>query len=92
MSSGLRQRNVQKVEEEPENENFYEKIKKLDAFTKIAEEAEAPKTTQGGICGFLTLVVMVGLFLGEMNLWFFHTKIKVSKLLQEYCTFKINFR
>ena len=48
--SGLRRRNVSPSEPEEENSTFLEKFRELDAFTKITEEAEAPKTSQGGFC------------------------------------------
>ena len=72
---GLRRRNVAEAEEE-EKLNFYETIKHFDAFTKVAEEAEAPKTATGGFFSALAFCVMGVLFLCEIWLWVMHTNIK----------------
>lgn len=74
--STVRRRNVALVNEDEIKSDFYSKIRSLDAFTKITEEAETPKTVQGGFCAFVTFMIMLVLFVGEMQLWFFHTKIK----------------
>ena len=47
VTDGLRRRNVGEGGEE-ESVNFYETIRHFDAFTKVAEEAQAPKTVTGG--------------------------------------------
>ena len=48
--SGIRRRNVAADVKEEESSTFLEKFRELDAFTKITEEAEAPKTSHGGVC------------------------------------------
>ena len=74
MSDGLRRRNVEIVEEP--KIDFYEKIKTLDAFTKVAEEAEGEKTVTGGFFSFLAFSVMTILFVCEIWIWIFHTNFK----------------
>ena len=74
MSDGLRRRNVE-IDEEPKID-FYEKIKTLDAFTKVAEEAEGEKTVTGGFFSFLAFSVMTILFVCEIWIWVFHTNFK----------------
>lgn len=75
MSDGLRRRNVETEGEEPKMD-FYEKIKTLDAFTKVAEEAEGEKTVTGGFFSFLAFSVMTILFVCEIWIWIFHTNFK----------------
>lgn len=72
--SGVRRRNVAVTE--TSSSTLYERFRELDAFTKISEEAEAPKTTHGGLCSVITFTVMLILLFGEMTVWFTTTKIK----------------
>ena len=54
MNDGLRRRNVEIDDDDSiQKIDFYEKIKTLDAFTKVAEEAEGEKTVTGGFFSFL---------------------------------------
>ena len=76
-SDGLRRRNVP-AESSRSEDTVFDQIRRLDAFTKVSEEAEAPKTVQGGFCTAIAASVMIILLLGEMTIWIFHTNIKVS--------------
>ena len=41
----------------------------LEISIQISEEAEAPQTVHGGICGAVTFTIMLILLVGEMSLW-----------------------
>ena len=75
-TDGLRRRNVP-VETNRSDDSVFDQIRRLDAFTKVSEEAEAPKTVQGGFCTAIAASVMIILLLGEMTIWLFYTNIKV---------------
>ena len=72
----LRRRNVASDESEKTSESFYETIKHFDAFTKVAEEAEAEKTITGGFFSALAFSVMSILFMCEIWIWIMHTNVK----------------
>lgn len=71
----VRRRNVQSNAENL-TDPIIERLRSLDAFTKVAEEAEAPATLHGGICTTLALSIMGILLISEIFLWVFHTNIK----------------
>ena len=69
----VRRRNVASDET---SESFYETIKHFDAFTKVAEEAEAEKTITGGFFSALAFSIMSILFMCEIWIWIMHTNVK----------------
>lgn len=73
-SDGVRRRNVPDSNDES---SVLGQLRRLDAFTKVTEEAEAPKTVQGGVCTAIALTVMAILLLSEMTIWVWYTNIKV---------------